>query len=77
MAGNVKISVIATGFDPARPLKRIEAPVYRRMAEPRPVERATVDRTPVGVATNGSPERADERKYDPNDLEVPSFLRRR
>jgi cell division protein FtsZ len=77
MAGNVKISVIATGFDPARPLKRIEAPVYRRMAEPRPVERATVDRTPVGVATNGSPEKADERKYDPNDLEVPSFLRRR
>jgi cell division protein FtsZ len=77
MAGNVKISVIATGFDPARPLKRIEAPVYKRMAEPRPVERAAVDRTPVGVATSGSPEKADERKYDPNDLEVPSFLRRR
>ena len=77
LSGNVKISVIATGFDPARPLKRIEQPVHKRMAEPRPVERTVVERTPVAVATNGSPERADEKKYDPNDLEVPSFLRRR
>ena len=73
MAGNVKISVIATGFDPARPLKRIEQPVYKRQVEPR-----TVERTPVAVTTNGAPpERSEEKKYDPNDLEVPSFLRRR
>jgi cell division protein FtsZ len=77
MAGNVKISVIATGFDPARPLKRIEQPIHKRMSEPRVVAHATVERTPVAVATNGSPERSDEKKYDPNDLEVPSFLRRR
>jgi cell division protein FtsZ len=77
MAGNVKIGVIATGFDPARPLKRIEQPMHKRMTEPRPVERTVAERTPVAVATNGSPERADEKKYDPNDLEVPSFLRRR
>src|SRR5919197_18701 len=62
MAGSVKIGVIATGFDPSRPLKRIE----------RPVERA-----PVAVVAGGPPEKADDRKYDPNDLEVPSFLRRR
>jgi cell division protein FtsZ len=77
MGQSVKIGVIATGFDPARPLKRIEQPVHKRMAEPRTVERTQVERTPVGVAATASPERVDERKYDPNDLEVPSFLRRR
>jgi hypothetical protein len=51
--------------------------MHKRMTEPRPVERTVAERTPVAVATNGSPERADEKKYDPNDLEVPSFLRRR
>ncbi len=72
MAADVKISVIATGFDPARPLKRIEQPIHKRQVESRPVER-----TPVAVATNGSAGRVEEKKYDPNDLEVPSFLRRR
>ncbi|MBI2773747.1 MAG: cell division protein FtsZ [Chloroflexi bacterium] len=73
MTGDVKISVIATGFDPARPLKRIEQPIHRRQAEPRPVDQ----RTPVGVGANGGPEKAEQKTYDPNDLEVPSFLRRR
>src|SRR6266508_1794953 len=72
MASDVKISVIATGFDASRPLKRIEQPIHKRQVEARPVER-----TPVAVATNGSAEKADEKRYDPNDLEVPSFLRRR
>src|SRR6266511_2880857 len=72
MASDVKISVIATGFDTTRPLKRIEQPIHKRQVEARPVER-----TPVGVATNGSAVKSDEKKYDPNDLEVPSFLRRR
>src|SRR6266545_636541 len=70
MASDVKISVIATGFDATRPLKRIEQPIHKRQIEQRPVER-----TPVGVATNGSAVKSDEKKYDPNDLEVPSFLR--
>ena len=76
MASNVKISVIATGFDPSRPLKRIEQPVHKRMSEPAPV-RPVVERTPVAVGTHAPAEKADEKKYDPNDLEVPSFLRRR
>src|SRR5437868_15280719 len=70
MGNDVKISVIATGFDPARPLKRIEQPLYRRTVESRPAERET-----AGV-TNGSPARP-EKKYEPDDLEVPSFLRRK
>src|SRR2546421_7864247 len=70
MGSDVKISVIATRFDPARPLKRIEQPLYRRTVESRPAERET-----AGV-TNGSPVRP-EKKYEPDDLEVPSFLRRK
>ena len=74
MGSDVKISVIATGFDPARPLKKIEQPIYKRQAEPRIV----VERPLVTVAATAGPvETVDERKYDPNDLEVPSFLRRR
>ncbi|MDP9266552.1 MAG: cell division protein FtsZ [Chloroflexota bacterium] len=72
MDGDVNVSVIATGFDPARPLKRIEQPVHRRTFEPRPAQRPAVA---AGVA-NGSPRR-DDKEHDPYDAEVPSFLRRR
>ncbi|MEK7285234.1 MAG: cell division protein FtsZ [Chloroflexota bacterium] len=73
MGGEVKISVIATGFDPARPLRRIEQPIHRRQVEQRPAERQ-----PAAVGASNGGERTEEaRKYDPNDLEVPSFLRRR
>ena len=80
MGSDVKISVIATGFDSTRPLKRIEQPIYRRQIESRPVERPTVA---AGVSvTNGAAAKAEhapaeQKRYDPNDLEVPSFLRRR
>ncbi len=83
MGSDVKISVIATGFDPERPLKKIEQPLHKRQAEPRIVVESRVveprpaERPLVAVASNGTAEKADERKYDPNDLEVPSFLRRR
>ena len=67
---DVKISVIATGFDPSRPLKRIEQPIHRRQVETR-VERPAVTAVPAGAAKG-----TDHRAYDPNDLDVPSFLRR-
>jgi cell division protein FtsZ len=90
MQNDVKISVIATGFDSARPLKRIE-PVYRRQTiESRPViERAMVQHNaPVGARVSSSQPQApqapaqghaqaEEKKFDPDDLEVPSFLRRK
>ena len=73
MGQDVKISVIATGFDQARPLKRIDQPMYRRQVEQRPAERPTPAVAPAPAATKAH----DEKKFDPNDLEVPSFLRRR
>ena len=33
MGSDVKVSVIATGFDPDRPLKRIELPLHKRASE--------------------------------------------
>jgi cell division protein FtsZ len=83
LQNDVKISVIATGFDQARPLKRIDQPIYRRQTiDTRPViERSTQQQaTPVAVgATSAAKPQAapQEKKFDPDDLEVPSFLRRK
>ncbi len=74
MGSDVKISVIATGFDQARPLKRIDQPMYKRQVEQRPAERPTPAVAPQAAAMTKTHE---EKKFDPNDLEVPSFLRRR
>ncbi|MBI3522095.1 MAG: cell division protein FtsZ [Chloroflexi bacterium] len=74
MGSDVKISVIATGFDATRPLKRIEQPLYKRQPEPRASERPAVP-AGVGVPVPAAPVRAEA--YDQNDLEVPSFLRRK
>jgi cell division protein FtsZ len=74
LGDDVKISVIATGFDQARPLKRIDQPMYKRQVEQRPAERPTAAvAQPAPAATKSH----EEKKFDPNDLEVPSFLRRR
>jgi cell division protein FtsZ len=81
MASDVKISVIATGFDQNRPLRRIDQPIYKRQVEPRAAERPVAEqKTPVAatVAPKTAPAPAhEEKKFDPDDLEVPSFLRRR
>ena len=86
LQNDVKISVIATGFDSARPLKRIE-PVYRRQTiESRPVIERTVapQAVTVGAGASAKPQapaqsraQPEEKKFDPDDLEVPSFLRRK
>jgi cell division protein FtsZ len=73
MGNDVKISVIATGFDQARPLKRIDQPMYKRQVEQRPAERPTPAVAPPAAVAKAH----EEKKFDPNDLEVPSFLRRR
>ena len=75
MGGEVKISVIATAFEPARAIRRLEGPMYKRQA-PSVEQRATPVASPVTPASV-APRAEEPRKYDANDLEVPSFLRRR
>src|SRR5437867_6442581 len=81
MGQDVKICVIATGFDQSRPLKRIDGLLYKRQApsvEQRSAAMAApVAPPPVTPKTAEHPKPEESRKYDADDLEVPSFLRRR
>jgi cell division protein FtsZ len=72
LGNEVKVSVIATGFDPARPLKRIEP--YRRVDQVRPVEARPVT---AGTRPPETRRTDPEPRSLPDDLEIPSFLRRR
>jgi cell division protein FtsZ len=81
MGGEVKISVIATGFDQSRPLRKLEGPLYKRQAPS--VERSATT-TPTATTAAQQPrapvvatKTEESKKFDPDDLEVPSFLRRR
>jgi cell division protein FtsZ len=75
MGGEVKISVIATAFEQARAIRKLEGPMYKRQA-PSMELRSTPAAQPVAPPPVAS--RAEEqRRYDADDLEVPSFLRRR
>jgi len=80
MQNDIKISVIATGFDQTRPLRRIEQPIYKRQIESRPADRpapqASSAPAMVAVGAKAAPDK-QEKKFDPDDLEVPSFLRRK
>ena len=75
MGGEVKISVIATGFDQARPLRKLEGPMYKRQAPS--VERAAVSGVATSTVSAPQAKAEESKKFDPDDLEVPSFLRRR
>jgi len=79
MQGDVKISVIATGFDQTRMLKKVEQPIYQRRGAPaEPVRYAGGPAMTVGPVPRQAPAPAAETaKPDLDDLEVPSFLRRR
>src|SRR3989442_8269990 len=74
MGADVKISVIATGFDQTRPLRKLDQPLYRKTVAPQS------ERAPVAVGSTSTVPAAktdESKKFDPDDLEVPSFLRRR
>ncbi|MEK6208211.1 MAG: cell division protein FtsZ [Chloroflexota bacterium] len=75
MGGEVKISVIATAFEPARAIRRLEGPMYKRQAPS--VEQRATSAAPHVTPASVAPRAEEPRKYDANDLEVPSFLRRR
>ncbi|HEV8536377.1 MAG TPA: cell division protein FtsZ [Candidatus Limnocylindria bacterium] len=76
MGGEVKISVIATGFDHARPLRKLEGPMYKRQA-PSVEQRTSASAVAAPAMPVATPKAEEHKKFDPDDLEVPSFLRRR
>ncbi|MBM4421035.1 MAG: cell division protein FtsZ [Chloroflexi bacterium] len=71
----VKINVIATGFDPLRQVKKSETTIYRR--DTRPVERPAVTIGAPAKPAQGPVATEKLKAADIDDLEVPSFLRRR
>ncbi|HTD63938.1 MAG TPA: cell division protein FtsZ [Verrucomicrobiae bacterium] len=77
MGGEVKISVIATAFEQARAVRRLEGPMYKRQAPS--VEQRAAPAVAVAPApmTQPHPKPEETKKYAADDLEVPSFLRRR
>jgi cell division protein FtsZ len=75
MGGEVKISVIATAFEQARAIRRLEGPTYKRQAPS--VEQRSAQPAPAMPPVSVAPRVEEHKKYDANDLEVPSFLRRR
>src|SRR6267378_3998161 len=75
MGGEVKISVIATAFEAARAIRRLEGPMYKRQA-PSVEQRSAAMAAPVAPAPV-TPKAEEHKKYAADDLEVPSFLRRR
>ncbi len=77
MGGEVKISVIATAFEQARAIRRLEGPMYKRQAPS--VEQRTAPAVAVAPPpmTQPHPKTEETKKYAADDLEVPSFLRRR
>ena len=77
IGNDVKISVIATGFDQARPLKRIEQPLYKRQVESRPAERPYQISSAAPAAPSAAKSDETPKAYAADDLEVPSFLRRK
>jgi cell division protein FtsZ len=76
MGGEVKISVIATAFEQARAIRKLEGPTYRRQA-PSVEQRATPAPAVSTPMTPQHPKPEESKRYDADDLEVPSFLRRR
>jgi cell division protein FtsZ len=75
MGGEVKISVIATAFEQARAVRRLEAPMYKRQAPS--VEQRSAPAAPPPTPASVAPRSEEHKRFDLNDLEVPSFLRRR
>ena len=76
MGGEVKISVIATAFEQARAIRKLEGPMYKRQT-PSMEQRTTPVAQPVAAPAPPAARTEEARKYDADDLEVPSFLRRR
>ncbi len=72
MGDEIRITVIATGFDHASPMTR--QMLRSREAAPRRKERPSVSSSKRKTAVTP---KTTSAKYAPDDLEIPAFLRRR
>lgn len=97
MGEDIRITVIATGFEQSRVAQRRPVPARERRGQPavtaRPAPRHSEEQVEVEAEVEAAPpqqqqqqppqpaRRADEeftaRIYDPDDLDIPAFLRRR
>ena len=80
MGPNMRITVIATGFEQSVPLRHMTRPMKtQRRAPVRQEEPVSVasDTKPAVETRSSGPKRDDARsKFRPDDLEIPAFLRR-
>jgi cell division protein FtsZ len=73
MRDQIRITVIATGFDPSVPVRKIARPTVEQRVQPLQPQ---TTRTDSGPSPQG---RAETRRkpVDPFDLDLPTFLRKR
>jgi cell division protein FtsZ len=71
MEGQVRITVLATGFDEQRPAPRRARPEAQAAARPTAAAAPTTEAPAAGAFTEEMP------TYDEDDIDIPAFLRRR
>ncbi len=80
MGDNIRITVIATGFDRATPSREVEQSFFRQTTSPRQIERhGTSDQTAQKQEQTHSTGIAPQEQYvytSDVDVELPAFLRR-
>jgi cell division protein FtsZ len=83
MQGEIRVTVIATGFDDANGTTTVTPAAHQRGAPviPLPVQRqaraaALPPRAPMSGASERQPARAPRSSSDVSDLEIPTFIRR-
>lgn len=80
MGDNIRITVIATGFDRATPSREVEQSFFRQTTSPRQIERhGTSDHTAQKQEQTQSTGTAPQEQYvymSDVDVELPAFLRR-
>ncbi|MGH2538385.1 MAG: cell division protein FtsZ, partial [Candidatus Promineifilaceae bacterium] len=80
MDDQMRITVIATGFDSNRPSRRQALEQQYTQARPRPAQASAPAAEPVPAEVGLSPAEEAELnrpRYAPNNLDIPAFLRRR
>lgn len=78
MGDNIRITVIATGFDRAKPLQEAEQPFFRAAVNQRPAENPAThsEQKQERTQTVQTPHQEQNVYTGEVDVDVPTFLRR-